>query len=486
VLEPLSQATSLERSFDVCIVGAGAAGITLAETLAAKGRSVVLAEAGALEFTQQSQELYRGQVVGDTYFDLAATRLRFFGGTTNHWGGLCRRLETHDFEAKRGSNLTRWPISRADLDPYAASTAEILEVEEQREDRRLDDDLSELFWEFSPPVRFGLKYERSLRERPNVLALTECNFVGADYDGSRLTGMRFKNYSGTAVTARAKAYVLACGGIENSRLLLVLNQQYRNRLGNQRDLVGRFWTEHPEFSIGDFFLFDYGYFETPPRIGPSGRPAGLRVFVGPTAGFLERSGTLSCNLRLLPLYERTGAKKYLAEVLCLAPDLANTLLSRFGERVVCAGRVDASWEQIPDADNRVVITGTRDAFGLPTCALHWKKSAADKRAPRMVALALGAHLAQRDVGRIRLDDWIMRDDTEYPNVAALASNHHMGGTRMAASDADGVVDPNCRVFGTGNLYVAGSSVFPSGGHANPTFTIVQLALRLADHLDGAL
>lgn len=486
MLEALSTTTNLDRLFDVCVIGAGAAGITLANALASQNRSVLLAEAGALEYSQRSQDLYRGQVVGDPYFDLAATRLRFFGGTTNHWGGLSRRLDAHDFLPKRASSLTGWPIRKEDIDPYAAKTAEILEVPPQREDRPLNDDVSELFWEFSPPVRFGTKYEKSIRERNNLLALTECNLVDVNYDGKRITSAEFKNFSGLRSTVRAKVFVLACGGIENSRILLIANQRFDDQLGNRAGLVGRLWTEHPEYSIGDFFLFDYSYFSTKERIGPSGRPAGLRVFAGPTARFLDEAQTLNCNLRLLPLYERTGAKKYLADVLCQTPDLANALLSRFGERLVCAGRVDASWEQYPDLENRVSVAASRDEFGLPTCTLHWRKTAADKRAPRMVALALGRHLAERDVGRIKLDEWVLKDDAHFPEVAAIASNHHMGGTRMADSESEGVVDRDCRVFRTENLFVAGSSVFPSGGHANPTFTIVQLALRLADRLNAVL
>jgi choline dehydrogenase-like flavoprotein len=118
--------------------------------------------------------------------------------------------------------------------------------------------------------------------------------------------------------------------------------------------------------------------------------------------------------------------------------------------------------------------------------LHWKKSRIDKLAPRKSATALGRYLAENDIGRIRLAPWLLQDNESFPSNDEIAGNHHMGGTRMAEMEDDGVVDSDCRVFGTSNLQMAGSSVFPSGGHANPTFAIVQLALRLSDHLSNKL
>ena len=174
----------------------------------------------------------------------------------------------------------------------------------------------------------------------------------------------------------------------------------------------------------------------------------------------------------------------MADLLCTAPDLSNALLEPLGEKLVCAGTIRAAWEQFPEIDNRIVLSSERDEFGLQRCELRWRKSGRDKLAPMKTALALGRYLAEKDIGRIKLAPWVLRDDGEFPDDDEIGGNHHMGGTRMAASEADGVVDPNCRVYGTSNLYIAGSSVFPSGGHANPMFTTVQLALRLAEHLSS--
>jgi choline dehydrogenase-like flavoprotein len=144
-------------------------------------------------------------------------------------------------------------------------------------------------------------------------------------------------------------------------------------------------------------------------------------------------------------------------------------------------------EQAPNPDSRVTLTGERDALGMPRVALDWRLSPIDKRSVRVTMEALDGELRRLDLGTCTPEPWLAEDGPDW-EVDPLISNHpiggfhHMGTTRMAASPRAGVVDADCRVHGVANLYVAGSSVFPTGGWANPTLTIVALALRLADHL----
>lgn len=486
MLEPLGpQNKQLDRIYDICVIGAGAAGISVATDLAQKGRSVFLAEAGEMQYSIKSQDHYKGDLIGDPYFDLMTARLRFFGGTTGHWGGWCRELDPYDFEAKSACSMAAWPITYEDLRSYSAPAAAILKVPQQSPDRPLNTDFNEIFFEFSPPVRFGQEFKDEISSSSNIDALTSCNLQGFQFDGTRIEKADFTNYSGLKVTIRAKHFVLACGGIENSRILLIENEKFGNKLGNSNGLVGRYWAEHNTFTIGDFLLFEDDAFITKALVAPSGTES-RRIFVGPSKHFLEREKVLNCGLRLIPLYKRTGAKKHLANILCRNPNLSNMLLERFGKRLVCGGEIRASWEQIPNIDNRVVLSNEKDNFGLQRCELHWRKTNRDKLAPRMSALGLGRYLAEKDIGRIKLASWLLQDDDEFPTDDEIVGYHHMGGTRMAKSKRDGVVDSNCRVFGTSNLHIAGSSVFPSSGHANPTFTIIQLAFRLSEHLSVIL
>jgi choline dehydrogenase-like flavoprotein len=151
--------------------------------------------------------------------------------------------------------------------------------------------------------------------------------------------------------------------------------------------------------------------------------------------------------------------------------------------------VRSSSEQEPARENRVTLDDETDRFGIPRPILHWRRSALDKKTFRSTALALGAYFASGNMARLRLDDWVFSEDLEFSCEGGghcPGGYHHLGGTRMSATSAEGVVDADCRVFGTANLFVAGSSVFPSGGYCNPTMTIVQLSLRLAHHLAAKL
>src|SRR5690606_27266175 len=178
-------------------------------------------------------------------------------------------------------------------------------------------------------------------------------------------------------------------------------------------------------------------------------------------------------------------RKLITELACVAPELGEKVFRRFGKHLVCGLQLRASWEQPPRPYNRVVLGDRVDAFGIPRADLHWFLEDFDRRTPRVTAGLLAAEFAARGIGRLRLERWL--DGLEdFPDDDETGGNHHMGGTRMSRDPRSSVVDTDCRVHGMANLYVGGSSVFPSAGFANPTLTIVQLALRLADHLARGL
>ncbi|AWK88695.1 FAD-dependent oxidoreductase [Azospirillum thermophilum] len=476
--------------YDVCVIGAGPAGISIARSLAQRGRSVFVAEGGERGYSPESQDCYRGEVKGDPYFELDLARLRFLGGTSNHWGGWCRRLDARDFHPKAAAPQTGWPIRMEDLLPYQEETRRILEIKEQTPDKLLPGSSTlELlsFTESGPPVKFGLKYEEELEKSRTIDVCMMANFVGFEVQDRVVTGASFRNYGDLQRTIKAKTYILACGCIENARLLLNENRRHDNRLGNQGDAVGRYWMEHPTFTLGEFVLFpDYlgdGLFDLDDLDMES--QVNRRWFIGPTTAFMEEKRILNCGIRLEPV-NRSRSRQYLADLVCNSPDVLQPLLASFGREIRCIGKIRAAWEQEPVASNRVALAEETDSFGIPRVVLHWKKTELDRRTPREMALPVARYVAEQNFGRVRLDPWVLDDTLPFPDHDELAGYHHMGGTRMAETPKDGVVDRNCRVFGTENLYVAGSSLFPSSGHANPTQTLVELALRLADHLNRTL
>jgi len=484
---------ALEGRYDVCIAGAGVAGITLARDMARRGKRVLLLEAGGREASDLSQNVYRGDNVGRDYFDLDTTRLRYFGGTSNHWGGMCRPLDASDFARHDHIAGSGWPIDQTDLNSYLAEALRILELSPIPTSITLsdfDNRLKEVFFGFlvGPPVRFAEKFGDELKSSEAVNVLLNANLVDIELDAASgdVTSFLYRGYKNEVPTEKVTAarYVLALGGIENPRALLLANNQMSNGIGNQNDLVGRFFMEHLVHDVGYYIL-------TAQTTGYGER----RRFLAPSRKFMKEAKIANAGFRLLPVVQPEqpgmvaqalfGTKRLMCEYDAVG-DLVRTLGSLDCFYRPGTGRFRVACEQVPNADSRVSLGTAKDRFGRRRVELDWRLTAQDKRTIRLGALEIARYFALRDIGRIKLFDWVLdEDDASIPGLdegEETASNHHIGTTRMGANQHDGVVDKNCRVFGSNNLYIAGSSVFRTSGHANPTLAIVQMTLRLADHL----
>lgn len=488
----------LAQTFDVCVVGAGPAGITLARSLAARGRQVALMEGGGLEVSMESQDQYMGEIVGLDYVDLDAVRLRVFGGCSEHWSGRCRALDAEAFETLP-ARPRAWPIGKAELDPYQPAAAEILDLALPRMPPDLpfpqtENRLRTVRFQYSPPTRFNAKYRDAIAAEPRITACVNANLVDlrlAD-DLATVAEARFRSYApddpGFAV--RARVYCLALGGLENPRMLLNLTAQKPKGIGNDHDQVGRYFCEHPSLDVAEvLFAHDLAIEEES---------------FAPTPELMRAEGILGFTLRVGwrdrpvdPLVKSLKAgvecatpfTRELAAVLlgrpaaCRWGGLEEFAIRRHPERYPI-GTVWMAIEQALDPASRVSLADTVDDFGLRRMRLDWRVSELDFRTMRTGVLALGAHFAEQGIGRVRVADWLLAEDPRLPPGPDNGGFHQMCTTRMADDPREGVVDRDCRVHGTDNLYIGGSSVFGSPSWANPTFTIVQLALRLGDHLDA--
>ncbi len=486
--------------FDVCVIGSGPAGITLARRLAAGGARVALMEGGGYDVSEPSQEIYRGENVGLEYFDLDSARIRCFGGSSNHWGGWCLPLSPIDFAPKPGQPRSGWPITAADLEPYAAETDSILDLPVPpalpAPIGPSDPRFTETAFRFSdPPTRFREKFEAEIAASTQLTLFLNANLVdlALSRDHDRVTSGVFRGFvaddPGFSISART--FALCCGGIENARLLLNFNRQVPEGIGNANGLVGRYFSEHPHFATADVLLAE---------------PLPAQRFFAVTEAFMADAGVQNSLVNLDPASPRpvptltTAAKR---SIRCEVPFLNQLAHEVMGGSPDCGAPALRDWwsgESLPRAtlrfnqeqeispDSRVFLGESQDAFGLYTTALDWRLTDLDVKTMRTVTIAFGEYLASTGIGRVRLRDWLMQDPPAFPGVAddEVAGYHHMGTTRMAASPEDGVVDADCRVFGIDNLYIGGSSVFSTGGYANPTYTIVQMALRLGDHLTERL
>ncbi len=501
---------------DLCIVGAGASGITIARELANSPLKVLLLEGGGFDFDPQMQELYRGEIIGQPYYPLQAAALHQFGGTTGHWAGFCSTYQPIDFEKRDWVPHSGWPIRREDLDPYYARAQKVLELGPYRYEaadwKNGDADRVPLLndsravrtqmWQFSP-TRFGTKYRDEIVNSPNVHLYTHANVVEVEAnDGlTAVRAVRVRGFDGKEQRVRAKRFVLACHTIQNARLLLASNRQARTGLGNGNDLVGRYFMEHLEMPAGELVvanpqatktkLYALDFMNGTPRgelgLTPSAQQE-HRILNG-TASVEPGDPTdqVKSTFELIDTamqskvraWEKGGMK---------GPHPIAVAAQALGHPISGPPRffhLKTRQEQAPNPDSRVTLSTEKDALGMPRARLNWQLTELDKRSMRTFYEVLGREMGRTGTGRVQIRDWLLSDDRSWPSFVS-GGWHHMGTTRMSANPKQGVVDANCRVHGLANLYIGGAAVYATAGAVNPTLTLVALSLRLADHLKTTL
>jgi hypothetical protein len=452
-----------DNIFDYCIIGSGPAGITLSLKLAKNNKKVLLIEGGGMNITQESQMLYEGQVIGDEYLALDTCRLRYFGGTSNHWSGVCRTFDASDFEAKELFKKNKWPISKSDIDKYLNEALNILEISNIPKDAiSLSEDIKTIYFAYSPPVRFKDKYYNEINESKNIFLLLNTSCINLQTNGASITSAILQNKLQKEV--KSKYFVLTTGGIENSRLLLWSNELSNHQVVKNYNSLGKYWMDHPNFDLGEAIFFNkyrHDYFSNYFALTDN-KKVELGV-LNARIGFSENNRSL---------------KKNILDLKCVSSKLANYL--EFNKNIVCGSNIRAVWEQEPILENRVELSKEIDSIGVPKTNLYWKKTKKDIDTIRKTLETFAISFIQQKIGRIKIYSFL--DTGDFPSNSNLASSHHIGGTRMSNDPNLGVVDENCKVHGQSNLYIMGSSIFPTGGYTNPTLPIMQFTLRLADHL----
>lgn len=498
---------------DLCVIGAGAAGITIARELTGKNIRVCVVESGGFDIEVATQALYGGVNTGLPYYRLDASRLRYFGGTTNHWNGLCAPLDEMDFQVRPWVPYSGWPITRADLDSYYKRALEVCELGpyvfdesiwehfEFEHPSLMPEKLQSHFWQRSPPTRFGQVYRDELKTAGNVTVLLNANVtnIASDEAGEKVTHVDISTLDGSKGRVLAKRFVLACGGMENVRLMLVSNHVHQEGLGNDHGLVGRFFMEHIRARSGTIGMANVGRLlkmYANKHIDGVGYRPGMKVseaeqkqkkILNICATFEDEYKpipSIQSGRRIVSAIKEGGIPEDLGEdIRVIMGDLYG--VADFAEcRLKGQPRCESVFylrtrqEQAPNPDSRVTLSRDMDVLGMPRLSCDWRLSELDKQTAMEMAVIVGGEFGRLNIGRIQLAEWL-EDDSD---SGWSGSYHHMGTTRMANDPRKGVVNSDCRVHGMGNLYVSGSSVFPTSGFVNPTFTIVALALRLADHL----
>jgi choline dehydrogenase-like flavoprotein len=467
-----------KKSYDVCIVGAGPAGITVARILASKGKRVALFEGGDLVYSEDSQSLYQGKSIGLNDWDAVKNcRLRYFGGTSNHWAGLCSYFDEVDF-TKRPNQMSGWPISRSEVFTYFDEAKKILDLPS-------DSFQHDIGWKglgfrqfihaYSPPTRFNQKYLNELKQSKNIDLYINANLTNILLeDGLQdVKSIQLTNYKNTSIRFTAKSYVLAMGSIENARMLLANNQQVKVGLGNHSDYVGRCYMEHFNVEFGRFVIDNADYWKNG------------KIMLSLSADLIKKHDIGSAVVVMEPnaktkSYGRTALlKQQLRNLVC-----QSTTATDYSRKLVdfdCDGdgTISSMIEQSPNRDSRVTLDKVKDRFGIPRVVHNWQYNQYDTHTIRTLGIQMAKEMAKLGAARVQLKDFILDNSLE---VKTSHHCHQMGTTRMSGLASDGVVDKNLKVHHLNNLYVAGSSVFPTGGGCNPTLTLTMLALRLANHL----
>jgi choline dehydrogenase-like flavoprotein len=488
---------------DICIIGAGAAGITIAREYISTSTRVVLVESGGLAHDAKTQSLYEGNNIGVHTFKPDINRLRYFGGTTNHWAGHCRPLDDIDFEKRTWIPHSGWPISRNDLDPYYIRAQPIVglgpyeyenlsfwQEETKLPELEFDDNrLNTVVYNQSPPTRFGQEYRKELKDARNISVYLHANVLEIDTNdtATQVTGLTLACIDGPRFSVSATIFVLATGGMENARILLLSNSVNPAGLGNDNDLVGRYFMDHLVVRPGA-------------DISLSGARTDMSLYHAiHKARNSEMFAVLAAPKKLLKKEKLNNFRIHLLKELPKYKTPEGSVFSKIDE----AGPTNKDhWfdyfatnkergsmalhlvlEPTPNSDSRITLSNDMDLFRQRKINVRWQVHDKDlvyaHRALELAALEFSRLGIGRAFGSIFMGVNHWPTGTE-------AGKHHCGTTRMADDPGTGVVDKNCRVHAVSNLYIAGSSVFPTIGYANPTLSIVALALRLADHTKAKL
>ncbi len=533
----------------LCVVGAGAAGITLALELLDAGIDVLLLESGGLEFEKSSQSLYDGAVADERLHSPPDRyRQRRFGGTTAIWGGRCTPFDDIDFEPRDYVPHSGWPFGREALLPYYPKANRLCEAGDFLygaadalppplrpmlagfESPSFSTDTLE---RFSCPTDFGRRYGHRLAAARDVRVLLHANVtaIHLDSSGQQVLSLGVRSLQGRQFDVRARHFVLATGGLEVPRLLLASHDVHPSGIGNRHDVIGRYYMCHLAGTIGRIQIDGplsnafHGY-----DISDEGIYCRRRIALRPEMQRQQRLGNFIARLHhpritdpahrnsvlsllylakiLIPyeygkrLYgeERSSLGSWLRHIANVLADPAGAgafawhmlrdrkLAERKFPSIIIRSRanlysLDFHAEQQPNPQSRVTLGGDCDPLGVPRIRVDWRYTAGDLDTVSRALALLAQEFARTRIGRLDYDPaGVEMEMTRY----GAYGGHHIGTARMGRDARSSAVNPDGRLHEVQNLYISGSAVFPTSSQANPTLTIVAMALRLADHLKSQL
>lgn len=515
----LDPGTELET--DICIAGAGAAGIALASELNNGPFDVCLLEGGDEHPSDAVEQLDEMEVVGQPLNRSGALRLRCFGGTTRATYGRCVLFDAMDMRERPWIDYSGWPLAESDISPFYSDAARILRMP-VLEGLRPEFWQEHVLWQqfsgaglvpsinlWARNIDMGKAFFGQLQRSRNVSVVLGANVTGclAGDDRNRVDRAEIHALNGNKLSVRARVFVLACGGLETPRILLLSRQDPATAPAMATDALGRYYMNHPRTeAVARLQLKrDHGdrrRLEQSLVMHHSRRVHGRVQFMLRLDEQTQRDEQLlnSCSFFYAVSDETTrrlrravngltgrpgrSTLQHAGYVLGHLPTLMAGAAHQATSRPFRADHlvtVDQS-EQVPDPNSRISLSDKRDRFGKAQIKLDWRIGPETTRTLRRLHELIAKRVSELGIGRLKS---CLLDDPDYDPAYGDCA-HPMGATRMSVNPRFGATDRDCLVHGTRNLYVAGNSLFPTGGYANPTFTIVALAARLARHLNRHL
>ncbi|MEP2936262.1 MAG: GMC family oxidoreductase [Gilvibacter sp.] len=493
---------------DICIVGAGTAGLSIALDWIGTKHKVVLLESGGFKYDIQIQNLSKGKTTGQKYYPLKSSRLRYFGGTTGHWAGMCSPFDELDFKKRDYVPHSGWPITKKDLNPYYSKANKTLQLGPPNYDfdywkkelpnlNAFDLDQKVVWnkmWQYTV-ARFGELYQDTIINAKNIHLYTYANAVDlvATEDVSAIKEVTVKNHAGKTHTVKAKHFILACGTIQNARMLLASNSQAKNGLGNDHDIVGRYFMEHLEIASAelwllkpfptDLYTWDFGVTKASAELAITESAQMEHKILNGTSSLLPLTVGRNQSPRMETWQDedpRKGMDLLMEDWTAAAEKAQNENKGSIAR----AFQLNTRIEQAPNPNSRVTLGTEKDSLGVPRANLHWQLTTLDKSSLRKMYRILGQQFGISGIGRLKLMEYLRdENDNSWP-IGTNGGWHHMGTTRMSDDPKKGVVDANCKVHGISNLFVAGAACYATSGAPNPTLTLVALSLRLSEFLKG--
>ena len=527
--------SGIEIEHELCVVGSGIAGMLLVMELAQTYKDICMVESGAWKPDDDTQSLYTLNNVGYPIRKHYQSRIRYFGGSCNIWAGRAMIYNEIDLIPRPWLDSISWPIDFAELERYYAAATRYLnlpsfdKLKPGNWQSKLSDFEMDLFQSANfktnvslfakAPARFGYKtkYYKTVKNSNAITLYINSNVVNLHLNESlsRVAHVDVVCLNGVRYTIKPKKVVLACGGLENTRILMASDKQMPRGIGNQNGLLGRYYMDHPRALFGRVKLNKK--LKLDHLLGmpvPGGK---MQLGIGLSDKVQAEEGLLDNYLSLEPCYSIGSMELYEAFVKLMkrflrkgysgkrfdfknqemadVPEMIYLLTpkellphfmyysyykySRLVKNVVTKlthlSIVNYSEQEANNA-SRVYLDNEKDKLGMPKLVLDWKVSDRSLKSSVRLLHLLDEHFRKHEAG------YIEEDLTEIKELPYTDASHHLGTTRMSADPKTGVVDVNCQVHGVDNLYVTGSSIFPTAGHANPTLTIAAMSLRLADYL----